>query len=145
MKPSKLLILTSFLGLFLIIVGCGNSAQKVEKAEENVVEAEQDLEEAKDEYKSDMEQYRLMTAEKIAANERAIADYNNSLARDKRAVTAEIKEEIAELEAKNNKLKMKIGEYTDNGKDNWESFKTEFNRDMDDLGTSISNIGRDNK
>ena len=86
-----------------------------------------------------------MTNEKIAANERAIAEYNAKLAKEKKTMSAEIKEEIAALEVKNNNLKMKIGEYTDNGKENWEAFKTEFGKDMDDLGTSISNIGKKNQ
>lgn len=145
MKPSKLVILTTVFGLFLFITSCGNSAQKVEKAEENVVEAEENLQEAQDEYKADIEQFRLMTNEKIAANERAIAEYNAKLAKEKKTMSAEIKEEIAALEVKNNNLKMKIGEYTDNGKENWEAFKTEFGKDMDDLGTSISNIGKKNQ
>ena len=36
MKPSKLVILTTVFGLFLFMTSCGNSAQKGEKAEENV-------------------------------------------------------------------------------------------------------------
>lgn len=145
MKTLNFVSFLAVLGLFLFITSCDNASQKVVKAEENSAEAKQNLENAEDEYITDIDQYRLMAADKIAANERSIAEYNARIGKDKKAVSAEIKKEIADLEAKNNEMKMKIGDYKNEGEDKWEMFKTDFERDMDALGESISNIGKDNK
>lgn len=39
-------------------------------------------------------------------------------------------------------MKKKMDEYRVEGKDKWELFKTEFGKDMDELGESISNFGK---
>ena len=41
-------------------------------------------------------------------------------------------------------MKMKIGEYKMDTKERWESFKREFSHDMEDLGQSLKDIGKDN-
>jgi len=58
---------------------------------------------------------------------------------------ADYEKNLNELEQKNKNLKMKMAEYQDSGKDNWESFKREFNHDMDELGKSLKNFTDNNK
>jgi len=52
--------------------------------------------------------------------------------------------QIAELESKNAAMKVRITDYKDDGKDKWQSFRTEFNRDMDELGNSLKNFNTTN-
>jgi len=142
MKSSKLLFLFPMLGIFLMFTSCDNAAQKVVKAEENVVDAEKDLQMAEEEYLADIEQYRLLSAEKIAANNRSIAEFNARIEQEKKEVRADYRSKIKELEIKNSDMKKKMDEYRVEGKDKWEIFKTEFGKDMDELGESISNFGK---
>ena len=37
-------------------------------------------------------------------------------------------------------MKAKLDAYEETGKDNWETFKTEFSRDMNDLGEAFKNF-----
>ena len=130
------------LGIFFMFTSCDNAAQKVVKAEENVVDAEKDLQMAEEEYLADVEQYKLLSAEKIAANDRSIAEFNARIEQEKKEVRADYKAKIKSLEIKNSDMKKKMDEYRVEGKDKWELFKTEFGKDMDELGESISNFGK---
>ena len=130
------------LSIFFMFTSCDNAAQKVVKAEENVVDAEKDLQMAEEEYLADVEQYKLLSAEKIAANDRSIAEFNARIEQEKKEVRADYKAKIKSLEIKNSDMKKKMDEYRVEGKDKWELFKTEFGKDMDELGESISNFGK---
>ena len=142
MKSLKLLVLFTMLGIFFMFTSCDNAAQKVVKAEENVVDAEKDLQMAEEEYLADVEQYKLLSAEKIAANDRSIAEFNARIEQEKKEVRADYKAKIKSLETKNSDMRKKMDEYRVEGKDKWELFKTEFGKDMDELGESISNFGK---
>jgi hypothetical protein len=53
---------------------------------------------------------------------------------------------ITELERRNDNLRTKLHDYNEEKRsEKWESFKREFNHDMDELGTSIKDIFRDDK
>ena len=123
-----------------IVTSCNTSADRVENAQENVIQANKDLDQANQEYLADIENYRVETASRIAANEQAIADFNAGLEHERKAVRAEHKKKIAELEQKNRDMKMKMDNYKEEGKENWEKFKTEFSHDMDELGKAFKNL-----
>jgi hypothetical protein len=142
MKSLKIVSFFVVLGFFLSFISCDNAAQKVVKAEENVVDAEKDLQMAQEEYLLDIKEYRLLSAEKIEANEKSIAEFNARIEKEKKNVSADYKAKIIALEQKNSDMKKKMDDYREEGKDKWEIFKTEFGRDMDDLGESISNFGK---
>jgi len=42
------------------------------------------------------------------------------------------------------KKKVKISKYKNDGNEKWESFKREFNYDMDELGQSLKDLGENN-
>jgi chromosome segregation ATPase len=119
---------------------CNSPAKKVEIAESNVVKANIELDSAKAEYLADIISYRKEAAEKIAANDKIIADANAKMVNDKKEVKADYKKKIAELEEKNEDLRKKIEGYKPEGKDKWESFKAEFNSDLDALGKAFSDL-----
>ena len=123
-----------------ILTSCNTSAERVENAQENVIQANKDLDQANQEYLADIENYRLETASRIEANEQAIADFNAGLEHERKAVRAEHKKKIAELEQKNREMKKKLEEYKAEGKENWEIFKAEFSHDMDELGKAFKNL-----
>ena len=50
---------------------------------------------------------------------------------------------IAVIEKRNSDLLFKINNYKEN-KDNWENFKTDFNRDMDQLNKSLDSLNKTN-
>ena len=134
-------IIVSVLFMLAVIVGaCSSPTEKVEDAKTDVVEANKELDEANAEYVADMEKYRTETAEKITANEVIIQDLNTRIASQKKDTQVEYKQKVAELEQKNMEMKKKMDDYKQDGKENWEKFKTEFNRDMDELGKAFKDL-----
>ena len=124
----------------LMSIGCNTPSQKVETAQDNVVQANKDLEKANQDYLTDMENYKKETAEKIAANEKSIDDFNARIANEKADARANYKKKIVALQQKNTDMKKKLDDYKAEGKDQWEKFKTEFNHDMDKLNDDFKSL-----
>lgn len=123
-----------------VVSSCNSPSEKVENAETEVVEANKDLEKANDEYSAEVESYRKDIADKVTANEQSIKEFNARIANEKREAKAAYQKKIAELEQKNSDMKKKMDDYKQDGKENWEKFKTEFNRDMDELGKAFKDL-----
>ncbi len=144
MKIPNLIIAFISITTLAFLVSCKSPAEKVEKAEEEVTEANQNLEKANEEYLNDVEAYRLQTADKIAANEKNIIEFNARIEAKKKDANADYKKKVAELDKKNNDMKKKMADYKASGKENWENFKTEFNHDMDALGQAFKDLSVNN-
>jgi len=140
MKKSILTFPATILTIAFVVISCASPEEKVEKAENEVVEANDKLDSAIKNYKEDMAAYRIETANQIANNEKMIADFNLKIAKKKKAIKADYLEDIAALEKKNTDMKMKLNRYKDDGNDKWRTFKSEFSKEMDDLGESIKDL-----
>ena len=94
-----------------------------------------------DEYKI----YRLEQEKKIAENDKLIKELKTKKNEVKKEKLINYENKIKELEKKNNELRKKIVvNYKDEGVNKWESFKKEFNHDIDELGQSLKNLFKDN-
>lgn len=82
---------------------------------------------------------------KIAANDLIIADYKTRMTNSKGKLMAAYDKKVEELELKNQEMKTKLAGYTHEGKEAWEMFKTEFNRDISELGEALKGFGVDSK
>lgn len=139
----KKTILALAVAAFLIVVAvssCSTPAEKVEKAEKEVIDANNNLDSAIKNYQADMDLYRVETAAMIAANEKSIADFNARIANEKREAKAKYKTKIAELEKKNTDMKKRLDDYKADGNGKWIIFKAEFTKEMNDLGRSIKDL-----
>ncbi len=145
-KTTNSIIAFSVMITATIFTSCNSPAEKVETAKDNVTEAEHDLTKAQDDYAIEVANFRKESDEKITANEKLISDIKESIAKDKKSVKAAYKEQIAVLEQKNSDMKKRLSEYKEEeGNEKWQSFKREFNRDMDELGNSLKDFTVDNK
>lgn len=123
-----------------IVTGCNTPAEKVEKAQQEVDEANNKLDKVTDEYQADIAKYRLEATERIAANEKSIAEFNTRIDDQKKVAKADYTIKIAELEKKNTDMKKKMDDYKEDGKDKWEKFKLEFNHDLEELGKAFKDL-----
>jgi chromosome segregation ATPase len=123
-----------------MLTSCNTPAEKVENAENNLKEANKDLNKANEEYLADVEKYKQETADKIAANERSIAEFNARIAKEKKDAKADYKKKIKMLEQRNSDMKKKMDDYKADGKEKWEKFKTEFSHDMDEVGKAFKDL-----
>jgi len=138
MKKINTLFITATIVATAIFTSCSSPSEKVENADAEVEVAKEDLANAEYKYSVEVENFKKQTDEKITANERMIADIKVSMAKDKKYATAEYKKQIAAIELKNAEMKLRMNEYKEDGNEKWESFKREFNHDMDELGHSLN-------
>jgi peptidoglycan hydrolase CwlO-like protein len=105
------------------------------------------LENRLDESADNMEEWAEFKREakaEIEANDRKIEELREKRAGDGKVLDDVREERIEQLERENDRLEDQI----DAGKprnENWEAFKREFRHDMNELGESIKDIGKDNK
>jgi hypothetical protein len=140
MKKSILMLAAFAVMAATTLTGCNSPAKKVEEAQNDVKEANKDLAKANEEYLADIESYRKETAEKIAANDKSIAESNARIKEQKREAAVDYKMKIAKLEQTNSDMKKHMDEYKAEGKEKWEKFKTEFNHDMEELGKAFKDL-----
>lgn len=62
-----------------------------------------------------------------------------------KGLKAEFERRIAALDVKNDEMKKKMQDYKGDGKDNWQSFKANFNQEIDALNKSVKDLTAYNK
>lgn len=136
--------LTTFTVLALaatsILAGCSTPAEKVAEPQKNVNEANADLVKANEDYLADIAKYREETNDRIEANAKSLADFKARTAADKKEAKAEYQEKVAALEKKNSDLRKTMDDYKADGKESWEKFKIEFNRDLEELRIAFQDL-----
>lgn len=145
---NSIIALGSFLVLTLTVLSsCQSSDKKIKNAEDAVQEAKKELADSeKDLYEvrldtiSNYEQFKIEAEKLIVAQEKIIADLKIKIAKEKIGVEQDYEKKLVALEDKINKLKKKLTDFKDDGKDNWISFKSEFNHDMYELGIAFKGL-----
>ena len=123
---------------------CTSSSDKVADSKENVREEQAELNKANQEYLKDVEAYRRETADRIVVNNEQISDLNARIEEVNANNRDSYKQKVADLERKNIEMKTRLDNFEAEGKDEWKQFKTEFDRDMANLGNAFADLGRDN-
>jgi phage terminase small subunit len=124
-----------------LLLACSTPAEKVTKAENNVIEAEAALELTQEQYLQDMEDFKRVNNERIAANDQTIAEFNARVANQKAEAKEDYRKKVADLEAKNADMKSKIADFKAESQAGWAQFKADFNAEMDALGESFKAMG----
>jgi hypothetical protein len=149
MKNSFLKICSSVFFIFMIVAGCNSSTEKkaedLENAEKNVVDAQKDLDLSRQDSTREYEQYKADVASKLLENDRKILQLKEKMTVAKTKANDKYTSELKELEVKNLKLRTKMEGYKNGAKENWESFKYDFNKELDEIGKSISAFAQKNK
>jgi hypothetical protein len=147
-----LVVATAFL-TGMVLTGCQSSAQKEANARENVKDAKQDLNDVQRDANEDAR--KLANAEEwntfrtdaeltIRNNEIRIAELRVKLKKEGTMLDPLYEKKIETLEQQNRDLKKRMEDYEKSQSD-WETFKREFNHDMDELGKALKDLTVDNK
>lgn len=140
MKTIHVLLPALMLALSSFIVGCNSPAENVQAAREDVADAKADLDKANKEYRADTTNYKKSVMDKIASNELQLVKLKEKLATETAITKADYNDQINLLEKRNAELKIKIKNYSADGNSNWEVFKAEVSRDMDELGKALNDL-----
>jgi len=92
---------------------------------------------------TEIQKFRKEVDEKIKSNETRIAELRTKMSKEKQDVKKKYAKKIDDLEEKNKDLKTKMANYKEDSKENWQSFKKEFNHDMEELGKALKSINVD--
>ena len=144
-KTSNLIFgLASVAMAVILFNGCKSPVEDKETTNTGVVEAKESLDEARKDYALKYEAFKLESDNKIAENEKIIAELKAKAKMQGDAAKQDFEKELAVLEQKNQSLKEKMSYYKDEGDGKWESFKIEFDRDMDNLGQALKDLTKNN-
>ncbi len=146
----KITIVTLALSTMLVagtlLTSCKSPAQKEEAAQAKVDEAQQDLNAAQVKVASQEEwaTFKIESELKINDNEIRIAELKVKMKKPGKVFDALYQKRIDDLEKRNLDMRVRMETYEKSQSD-WESFKTEFNHDMDELGKSLKDLTVDDK
>lgn len=139
------LIMSMVFGVVMLLASCGSPSHNTKAADEEVTRAEQGLKTAQMNYAEEVELFRAEVNKKIAKNKKEIADINVKIAASGDDAKAKYKTQIAELEEKNEALNKRMRAYKSDARKDWEAFKSEFNKDMDNLWEALTNFTAESK
>ena len=149
-----LLLLTITIGLSgFIFMSCKSNTEKNEDAIENVDDANTNLKNVQEEATIDASKkatdaewqtYKTEMLASISANEVHIVELKKAFNKPGTTFDANYSKNIDALQKRNLDLKVRIENYENNQTD-WESFKREFNSDMDGLGKAFDDFTVKNK
>jgi DNA repair ATPase RecN len=136
-----------------IFTSCQSSIQKQEAAQAKVRDAKQDLNAAQKDANAaaqvvaTAEEWKAFRSEselKIKDNEIRITELNVKMKKPGEIFDALYAKKIANLEQQNKDMRARLEAY-EKSQSNWESFKREFNHDMDAIGQALKDLTVDNK
>jgi hypothetical protein len=144
MKNTKVKLAAIALGFCLVLVSCNKSQSSKEKEvadeKEDLIEAKQDLNEVKQDSINEYNTFKANVELKITENKKRIQDLktsNNLKGKTERQANLV---EIDKLEKRNMDLESKINNYQQGSTQVWSDFKSEVNKEADDLEKSISDV-----
>lgn len=152
-KTIFILVVTSVFTAGTIFTGCQSPTQKQENSQLKVQEARKDLNSAKKEANEAVkivataEEWKTFRSEsdlKINENEKRIAELKTKMNKPGEILDPLYSKRINDLEQQNKDLRAKLYAY-EKSQSNWETFKREFNSDMDAIGEAFKNLTVDNK
>ena len=136
-----------------IFTSCQSSVQKQEAARVKVQDAKIDLKEAQKDAAiatqvvataEQWEAFRNESDLKIKANEVRINELTVKMKRPGEIFDAIYEKKITNLELQNREMRSRLVAY-ETSQSNWETFKREFNHDMDAIGQALKDLTVDNK
>ena len=136
----KLNIIFSILSVTLII-SCRSAQQKEAAARENVADANQNLRQTQASNTEEWAAFKIDANTKIASNEERISELKVKMNKPGNTFDGIYRTRIEKLESKNAELKSKLRNY-DGNETGWQTFKKDFNRDMNEIGNNIKDLFR---
>ena len=114
--------------------------ENLKEEKKDVVVAKQDLKAAQ---KDSVSEYQKLTKEseiKFKNNEKSIADLRTSIIKSSSKEMATDQKKVSLLEVKNNNLKQELADYKVLGQTQFNTFKTRFNHDLDQLTKELKDF-----
>jgi hypothetical protein len=131
-----------------ILCACNSSGNKGEESQgykDSLAQSSSVAVDTGNALKADWEKFRMAPDEKIRQNEDSIQVVKNRITKEDAKIKGKLDKDVTRLEEKNNELKARLMNYKEEGKDKFETFKTDFDNSMDSLGVNIKNFFKGKK
>ncbi len=130
-----------------VITGCSSSTEQkaanLEEAQANVEEASQALDLARLD-SAEYSNYKIESEKTLRGNELLIADMKDRMKSEKKESIAKYNQTLDSLGIQNSRLRSNLQLYSAEGKARLEMFREDFNKELDALGKSISQLAERN-
>lgn len=124
-----------------LIMSCTMSPQNTDSNEQKLEAAKNKANIANQEryqqIKDSIRLFRTQSEQRIANYEKQITELKNA---NKKKANSEYEKALAELEQKNSEMRKRLSDFNDENQKSWESFKSEFNHDMEKIGKAFKDI-----
>jgi hypothetical protein len=140
MRKLKGIFASAIMGSVLLSTSCSSPTEKVDQAKVKVGDAEKDLKYAQEAQKKEVEEYDKLMSEKLAEQEKIIADFNERIKVQKKEAKTAYELKLEELNNKHTDMKKKMAEFKAGSQTNWASFKIAYNAEMEDLGYAFDEL-----
>ena len=153
MKRTILALSLTIVTLGAVMNSCQTSSEKMEQAKEKVQDAKDNLNDVKSDSinnavkvanAEEWQAFKLASNKKIASNLLRIEEIKFQMKKAGHRNNQLLDLRIDSFQKRNEELTTRMYKY-ENGKTDWESFKAEFNHDMDGLGSALKNFTVNNK
>ena len=131
MKPITITISSIFIIAVCIITGCNTTGNKGN----NKVNNAENLA-----YLAEVSKYADSANNKIAVNFTTYDNFENTLEEQNKDSKEMFQGKLKTVKDKNNAMQDKLDGYKETGKENWIAFKVDFNKGMDSIDKSFSDL-----
>lgn len=121
----------------IFFTGCDNTR---DGARDDVEKANQDMIDAQNQFEKEWQQFKSDAEVRINENEQKIAEFKAAMKTTTAKFKARYENEVLTLEQSNIELRKRLNEYKYEGKNNWDVFKRDFNREVDMVVDSLNDI-----
>lgn len=133
-----------------MFTNCESSATKATKtlekeAKEDEMFAKQDVVQAQRDSAADYQNFKTQAEERIVKNSHIIADFKVRIMIGEVTMKGRCQKRLNELEKQNNNMRNRLGQYSETGTEEWETFKREWNHDMEKIVNSLNEMTKNNK
>lgn len=122
-----------------------NNGGNVTVAHDDVMVARQEWLEAQRDSVADCIIFKAESAARVYKNVQIIADFKVRIMTGEKAMKARYQKQLEELKKKNSNLSYKLERYSESGTDNCETFKREWNDDMNRLVKALHEMTQNKK
>lgn len=137
MKNKYFILAVILLIAGIFFAGCDSSG---DGARDDVKQANQDMIDAQTQFEKEWQQFKSDAEIRIDNNAQKIADFKAAMKTTTAKFKAKYENEVLTLEQNNIELRKKLNEYKYDGKNNWDVFKRDFNREVDIVVNSLNDI-----
>lgn len=123
----------------------GIDGGKAIEANGDALSARQDWILAQRDSVADCYNFKTESADRVLKNSQIIADFKVRIMTGEKAMKARYQKRLAALEKKNNNMRNKLQQYSENGTSDCEIFKREWNDNMSGLVKALHDMTENNK